>query len=58
MTLTDNDGHNWPITGHWCETCGMPLHPALTNEGTHPNCQPHAKETKQIRTTQDQENTQ
>lgn len=42
MTLkrvTDMDGHKWPITGHTCTTCGMPLIPC-DNQTTHPTCEP------------------
>lgn len=36
--IRDDDGHLWPITGQWCETCHMPLIP--THEATtHPNCE-------------------
>lgn len=36
--ITDQDGHNWPITGHYCHTCGMPMHPVNLPYGTHPTC--------------------
>ncbi len=36
--ITDDEGARWPITGLWCEACGMPLHIALVDLGIHPNC--------------------
>lgn len=35
-TWTDPDGHHWPITGHYCTECGLPLIP--TNGPAHPLC--------------------
>jgi len=29
---------SWPVTGHWCEGCGYPLHQALEALGSHPLC--------------------
>lgn len=37
--ITDDDGHEWPITGYWCQICGMPLHHILRTAGMHPNCE-------------------
>lgn len=34
----DDKGHTWPITGHWCEACGLPLIPVNGNT-THPCCE-------------------
>lgn len=35
---TDDEGHEWPITGHWCTACGLPLIP--TDDSTiHPGCE-------------------
>jgi len=40
-TITDPWGALWPVTGHWCDGCGMPL---WTDDpsGLHPNCTPGA----------------
>lgn len=35
--LEDRAGHLWPLTGHWCSTCGMPLL-RVRNESVHPTC--------------------
>lgn len=37
-TLIDTDGHAWPITGLWCDDCGMPLAVALKPSAVHPTC--------------------
>lgn len=37
--LTDAHGHKWPVTGYWCDVCGMPLHPTLRAVGVHLNCE-------------------
>lgn len=37
--ITDKQGHHWPITGHYCQTCGMPMHPTNQPYGTHPTCE-------------------
>lgn len=29
----DPEGHAWPITGHTCRTCGLPLDPVLIRCG-------------------------
>lgn len=36
--LKDAQGHEWLITGYWCEVCGMPLHSTLRSGGVHPCC--------------------
>lgn len=36
--VTDSHGHEWTITGHWCESCGMPLHPIWAEAELHPSC--------------------
>lgn len=36
--LMDNQGHAWPVTGYWCDMCGMPLHSILRGSGVHPGC--------------------
>jgi hypothetical protein len=38
--ITDAQGDHWPITGHWCSVCGMPLHIVCVPFGTHPGCDP------------------
>jgi len=35
---TDHHGHSWPITGHQCPRCGLPLIRAEPDQTTHPNC--------------------
>lgn len=37
--LTDPEGHHWPVTGHWCDACGMPLTPYIEDQTVHPNCE-------------------
>lgn len=37
--LKDAQGHEWPITGYWCDACGMPLHGSLRDVGVHPTCE-------------------
>jgi hypothetical protein len=37
--MRDAQGHEWPVTGYWCEVCGMPLHPTLKDVGVHVNCE-------------------
>lgn len=37
---TDEDGHAWPITGTWCDVCGLPLIPTSDTPTTHPTCEP------------------
>jgi len=29
---------SWPVSGLWCELCGMPLHRVLEALGSHPLC--------------------
>lgn len=36
--ISDDDGHLWPITGHYCETCRWPLIP-IDGATTHPTCE-------------------
>lgn len=37
--IPDAHGAQWPVTGRWCDTCGMPL--AVEASGVaHPGCQP------------------
>lgn len=36
--LTDDHGHAWPITGSWCEVCGMPLILVAAGQAAHPCC--------------------
>lgn len=38
---TDAEGHAWPLTGQWCNTCGLPLI-RVSNLDTHPTCEPEA----------------
>lgn len=39
--ITDRHGADWPVTGKWCDACGMPL--AVEAPGrVHPGCQ-HAE---------------
>lgn len=35
---TDAEGHEWPITGHWCAACGLPLTPT-SGSPVHPLCE-------------------
>lgn len=35
---TDAEGHKWPITGHWCAACGLPLIPT-DGFSIHPGCE-------------------
>ncbi len=35
--ITDPDGALWPVTGWWCEGCGMPLY-RDDPSGLHPGC--------------------
>lgn len=37
---TDPEGHAWPITGHICDRCGLPLIPTVTTPTAHPMCEP------------------
>lgn len=37
--IRDAQGHKWPITGYWCDMCGMPLHRILRAVGVHPTCE-------------------
>lgn len=37
--ITDNQGHAWPVTGYWCDVCGMPIHSILRSSGVHPGCE-------------------
>lgn len=39
--VRDAQGHKWPITGYWCDACGMPLHHILRVTGVHPTCEVH-----------------
>ena len=34
---TDPEGHHWPITGFYCDDCGLPLIP-VAGSTTHPLC--------------------
>lgn len=34
---TDEHGHALPITGYWCDVCGLPLIP-VGESTTHPTC--------------------
>ena len=36
---TDHQGHQWPITGHECAQCGLPLIKTTLNQATHPGCE-------------------
>lgn len=36
--LPDADGALWPVTGHWCDTCGWPLIP-VGDRTVHPLCE-------------------
>lgn len=36
--ISDDDGHLWPITGHYCEACRWPLTP-IAGATTHPTCE-------------------
>lgn len=33
------DGALWPVTGHWCSVCGLPLW-RVDGSTTHPTCDP------------------
>lgn len=33
------DGALWPVTGHWCQVCGLPLW-RVDGSTTHPACGP------------------
>lgn len=35
------DGASWPVTGHWCQVCGLPLW-RVDGSTTHPTCGPEA----------------
>lgn len=35
---TDPAGHDWPVTGHVCTVCGLPLIRSTHMQETHPNC--------------------
>ncbi len=35
----DHEGHAWPITGHVCTACGLPLIRSTYGQTTHPNCE-------------------
>lgn len=37
--LRDQHGVDWPITGHWCITCGWPLTPIRPGQTAHPWCE-------------------
>lgn len=37
-TITDREGHMWPVSGLWCEHCGMPLHQIDEATAAHPSC--------------------
>jgi len=39
--ITDRHGADWPVTGRWCDTCGMPLAVEVA-ERTHPGCRDEA----------------
>lgn len=39
QVVTDIDGHEWPVTGSWCDDCGMPMSVTLNPATTHPNCE-------------------
>lgn len=36
--LEDRAGHLWPLTGHWCSVCGMPLLRVNRDDTAHPTC--------------------
>ncbi len=36
---TDDDGHAWPLTGRWCDACGLPLDAILADVGVHAGCE-------------------
>lgn len=36
--VKDREGHEWPVTGHFCTICRWPLIP-VNNSTTHPNCE-------------------
>ena len=38
--IVDDEGDRWPYTGRTCSVCSWPLHRALTDESTHPGCEP------------------
>lgn len=33
------DGTLYPITGHWCRRCGLPLTPITDTQQEHPLCE-------------------
>jgi len=37
--ITDRHRADWPVTGKWCDTCGMPL-AVDAPDRVHPGCQP------------------
>lgn len=37
--LRDQHGVDWPITGHWCSTCGWPLTPICHGQDQHLQCE-------------------
>lgn len=37
--VRDSQGNEWPVTGYWCDACGLPLHPTLRTVGVHPTCE-------------------
>ncbi len=38
--LIDDDGAYWPVTGYWCQGCGMPMRRIHTRQTHHPTCKP------------------
>ena len=36
--IIDAHGAAWPVTGRWCDTCGMPMALEVA-ESAHPGCQ-------------------
>ena len=39
LRIVDGSGADWPITGHRCLVCRMPLDPAV-DDSIHPTCRP------------------
>lgn len=37
-TIIDADGDRWPVTGFYCDICGLPMQAVNVPFGTHPNC--------------------
>lgn len=38
MSAIDIAGVRWPVTGYWCDLCGLPMHAVNVPFGTHPTC--------------------